>query len=184
MTAPPGMQVLVICTANVARSPLFAAMLAHRLDDEVTVSSAGVRAREGDPAAEGSVRLAEQRGLDLSSHRSRPVSAELVDAAGLVLTMSERQRDACAPMAAGAASRIYTVREFARLLRAVELAAAPEGPAARLAWLRDQAHLARPRALPAAGREDIADPIRAPWPEWEAMAATLDDLLDRIAPPR
>jgi protein-tyrosine phosphatase len=176
------MLVLVVCTANIARSPLFQAMLADRLGDGVTVSSAGVRAREGDPAAEGSALLAEQRGLDLSAHRSRPVTSDLVRSADLVLTMSERQRDVCAPLAAGSASRVYTVREFARLLGAVDRAAAPADPAARLAWLRDEAHLARPRALPARGSEDVADPIRSSWPEWEAMAATLDDLLDHIEP--
>jgi protein-tyrosine phosphatase len=174
--------VLVVCTANVARSPLFAAMLAGRLGDGVTVSSAGTRAREGDPAAEGSAVLAEHRGLDLGGHRSRPVSPELVARADLVLTMSERQRDHCASLTAGAATRVYTVREFARLLDAVDAADAPPAPAGRLAWLRDQAHLARPRALPPTGPEDISDPIRASWPVWAELGEDLDDLLDRIAP--
>jgi protein-tyrosine-phosphatase len=178
MTEP--MDVLVVCTANIARSPLFAAMLAARAGDRVRVGSAGTRARPGIGAAEGSQVLARRRGLDLTGHRSRPVTAELIAASELVLTMSERQRDACAPLAGQAAARVFTVREFARLVGALDRTSAPTEPAPRWRWLRDQAHLARPRSLPPAVPEDVADPIRAPWSEWEVMAADLDDLQARI----
>jgi protein-tyrosine phosphatase len=176
--------VLVVCTANVARSPLFAAMLQARLGAAARVTSAGVRAREGAPAAEGSHVLAEQRGLDLDGHRSRPVVPELVTGSELVLTMSERQRDRCSPLAPRAASKVFTVREFARLVDVVDQDEAPEAPAARLRWLTEQAHLARPRSFAPPAGDDVADPIRAPREEWEAMAADLDELLDRIAPAR
>jgi protein-tyrosine-phosphatase len=175
------MHVLVVCTANIARSPLFAAMLAARLGAAVEVASAGTRARDGYPAAEFARTLAEQRGLDLSSHRSQPITSELVAGAGLVLTMSERQRDACASLVGRSADRVYTVKEFVRLLDAVDASQAPSDPVARLAWSRDQAHLARPRAAPAKGAEDVADPIRSPWPDWEAMGRTFDELVARIA---
>jgi protein-tyrosine phosphatase len=176
------LEVLVVCTANVARSPLFAAMLADRLGSAARVSSAGVRAREGDVAAEASQVLAEHRGLDLAGHRSRPVTPELVVGSDLVLTMSERQRDRCSPLAPRAASKVFTVREFARLADAVDDGDAPDAPADRLGWLTEQAHLARPRSFPPPDGDDVPDPIRAPWDEWAEMAATFDDLLDRIAP--
>jgi protein-tyrosine phosphatase len=175
------MHVLVVCTANVARSPLFAAMLASRLGSSVEVASAGVRARDGYPAAEFARKLAEQRDLDLSTHRSQPITSELVAGADLVLTMSERQRDTCASLAARSADRVYTVKELVRLLDAVDTSQASPDPAARLAWSREQAHLARPRAAPAKDTEDVADPIRSPWPDWEAMGRTFDELVDRIA---
>lgn len=174
--------VLVVCTANIARSPLFAAMLGARFGDpEIVVTSAGVAARDGDLAAAHARTLAAARGLDLSDHRSRPVTPEAIAAADLVLTMSERQRDRCAPLAAGTAGRVFTVREFVRLLDEVDHAAGPAAPAERLAWLRDEAHRARPRALPAEGREDVDDPIREPWPAWVAMGATFDELIGAIA---
>jgi protein-tyrosine phosphatase len=172
--------VLVVCTANVARSPLFATMLAERAGDGVRVTSAGTWAREGDTAARGSQRLAERRGLDLSEHRSRPLTRELVAASDLVLTMSEDQRHACATMAEGAPTRAFTVREFARLVRRLDRSGAPTGPAERLRWLRDQAQLERARSRPPEAVEDVADPLRATWPEWEDMAASLDALIDRI----
>jgi protein-tyrosine phosphatase len=180
----PPVEVLVVCTANVARSPLFAGMLQARLGDAARVTSAGVRAREGDPAAERSQVLAEQRGLDLNGHRSRPVVPELVSGTELVLTMSERQRDRCSPLAPRAASKVFTVRELARLADVVDHEDAPDEPAARLRWLIEQAHLARPRSFAPPDGDDVPDPIRAPWDQWEAMAAIFDELLDRIAPAR
>jgi protein-tyrosine phosphatase len=178
--------VLVVCTANIARSPLAAAMLAASLDGSgLTVASAGTEALPGYPAAEASQRLAAVRGLDLRGHRSRPVTDELIRDADLVLTMSERHRDRCAPLAAGAGARVFTLRELVRLLGAVErgpalLEVPPDDPAERLAWMVERAHLARPAALPAKRREDVRDPIRAPWPAWLEMGATLDGLLARV----
>jgi protein-tyrosine phosphatase len=177
-------RVLVVCTANVARSPLFAAMLAERLGEDVEVVSAGTRARAGDPAAEASQRLAGARGLDLSSHRSRPVTPDLVRSAELVLTMSERQRDACATLVAGAAARTFTLRELARLVGSLDRDEAERDPLARLRWLRDQGHLARPRSLPAPSAEDVDDPIRRPWEDWLRLGSDLDHLLDRLLPPQ
>jgi protein-tyrosine phosphatase len=171
------MRVLVVCTANIARSPLAEAMLARELAAVgASVSSAGVQARIGHPAARGSFLLAEERGLDLSTHRSRPVTPELVQEADLVLTMSERQRDVCSPLVAGSASRVFTFRELGRLLTAVDLAAAPTVPRGRLRWLTEQLHLARPRARPPSHREDVEDPIGREWPHWAQLGEELDRL--------
>lgn len=170
------MHLLVVCTANIARSPLAGAMLAASLEDHgIGVLSAGTHARTGDPAAEPSQRMAEDRGLDLSEHRSQPVTESLVREAGLVVTMSERHRDRCAPLAAGAGSYVFTLRELGRLLRAADLHEAPAEVTDRLGWLADRAHLARPGASPASGPEDIHDPIRDPEAAWQRMAAALDE---------
>lgn len=175
------MQVLVVCTANIARSPLAAAMLRRELGADVEVTSAGTRARDGFPAAPESVRLGEERGLDLRDHRSRAVTPELVEASDLVLTMSERQRDAVGPMAPRTAGRVFAFREFDRLTGAVDATAAPGGPIPeRLRWWRDRAHLARPMAPRAKDREDVADPIGRPWEHWVALGALLDELIPAI----
>jgi hypothetical protein len=75
---------------------------------------------------------------------------------------------------------VFTVREFARLTDAVDEGPSTADPAGRLRWLIEQAHLARPRSFAPAAGEDVADPIRAPWEQWEAMAEDFDVLLDRI----
>ena len=169
------MHLLVVCTANIARSPLAGVMLAASLEDHgIEVVSAGTHARTGDPAAEPSRRMAQHRGLDLSEHRSQVVTESLVREAGLVVTMSERHRDRCAPLAAGAGSYVFTLRELGRLLGAADLEGIPSAVPDRLGWLADRAHLARPRASPASGPEDVHDPIRDPEAAWMRMAATLD----------
>lgn len=175
------MDVLLVCTANVARSPLAEAMLASAGVPGIEVGSAGVRARDGYPAADGTIALAEARGLDVSGHRSRLVTPDLVVSSELILTMSDRQREACTMLSTRATGRTFMLLEFVRLLEAVDLDAAPSDPAERPRWIRDAAHRARPMARPPAGSENIADPMGRAWPEWEAMGEQLDAVIGRIA---
>lgn len=56
--------------------------------EHVEVRSAGVGAGNGLPASDGALRAAERHGLDLSEHRSTPVTADLLEWADLVLAMS------------------------------------------------------------------------------------------------
>lgn len=175
------MQVLVVCTANIARSPLAEAMLARVAGDQVTVVSAGTRAREGYPAAPESQQLAAARGLDLGNHRSKPVAVDTVTASDLIVTMSERQRDAIAPLAPRLAGRLFTLREFDRLGGAIDEAARPDGSSAdRLLWLRDEAHRARPIAPRPNGSEDVRDPMGRPIESWERAARLLDGIFERL----
>jgi protein-tyrosine phosphatase len=175
------MHILVVCTANIARSPLASAMLASSLErDDIEVVSAGTRARDGLPAAARSQQLAQVRDLDLGDHRSQVITEELVRDAGLVVTMTARQRDRCASLAAGAGAHVFTLRELVRLLGGIDTAAAPVDRLERLGWVVDRAHLARPSASPATAPEDVHDPIRDPAPAWVRMAATLDELCGAV----
>jgi protein-tyrosine phosphatase len=187
--------VLVLCRANVARSPLAEVMLAAADLPGVRVASAGVRARDGYPAAEESQRLATERGLDLGHHRSLPATPDLIARADLVLTMSESIRDLASPLAPRAAAKVFTLREFVRLtdhltehldphldphLDAHLDAPAATHPEGALGWLRDEAHLARPLARRPSSTEDVADPMGRSWDRWVEMGRTLDELVGRI----
>lgn len=88
---PTTYNILFVCTGNTCRSPL-AAVIARRLLEErdwrhVEVASAGIAASEGFPATENGVLVAEEQGLDLSGHRTRPLTPELVQWADLILGM-------------------------------------------------------------------------------------------------
>lgn len=55
---------------------------------DLVIGSAGVGATEGTPASDGSLLVALERGIDLSSHRSRICTPELIADSDLVLAMS------------------------------------------------------------------------------------------------
>ena len=94
---PTMKNILVVCTGNVCRSPMATALfrkeIAERgLAEEVFVDSAGTYAMVGHPASEGSVNAMAQRGLDISDHRAKQLTADLVEKADLIVVMEERHR--------------------------------------------------------------------------------------------
>ena len=76
------MKLLLVCTGNTCRSPLAEAILRRELEARgvtgVAVSSAGTGARDGVPASEGSYLVGLEHGLDLSNHRARLLTRELL----------------------------------------------------------------------------------------------------------
>lgn len=85
------MRLLFVCTGNTCRSPLAEAvarrLLAERGLSDVIAESAGTSAWEGSTASDGSMLVALEHDLDLSGHRTRPLTRDLVDAADLILAM-------------------------------------------------------------------------------------------------
>jgi protein-tyrosine-phosphatase len=86
------MKVLFVCSGNTCRSPL-AEAIARRIvqqagRSDIEVSSAGTQAWDGSPASDGSLLVGMERGLDLSSHRSRRLTPEILRESDLVLVMA------------------------------------------------------------------------------------------------
>jgi len=67
--------VLFVCAGNTCRSPMAEAVARQLLDSGVRVESAGISADDGASAARDAIRAMKERGLDISDHRSRSVSA-------------------------------------------------------------------------------------------------------------
>ncbi|GAA4358704.1 low molecular weight protein-tyrosine-phosphatase [Variovorax defluvii] len=84
-------RVLVVCTGNICRSPLAAAMLSRDLSGR-TIASAGLAAPVGAPADPMALEFAAARGLDLSAHRARHVTLAMCQTADLILVMELRQQ--------------------------------------------------------------------------------------------
>ena len=86
------MKILFVCTGNTCRSPMAEAIARRILADagkeNVVVESAGTNAWDGAPASDEALLVGVERNLDLSGHRSRRLTREMIEAADLVLVMS------------------------------------------------------------------------------------------------
>ena len=111
-------QVLVVCAANVCRSPMGEALLRDRVTRAalpIDVSSAGVDAdRHQLPVDPLAVRALAEHRLDVSGHQPRAVSRPLVDGADLVITMTRDDLRRVAVMVPRAFSHTFTWKELVR----------------------------------------------------------------------
>jgi len=85
--------VLFVCTGNLCRSPMSEYYMRHLLEKSgvngVDVSSCGVIAQSGEPAAENAVDVMAEEGIDMSGHLSRPITQEMADIADLIIGMED-----------------------------------------------------------------------------------------------
>lgn len=124
-------RILVLCTANVCRSPMTEALVrraaeAHGVD--VVVDSAGFLSQD-EGATPVVVEIMGERGLDISDHRSRIVTAEMAIETDLVVAMERRHVRDLALLAPEAVARIDTLAGMVERLRSVTAKA----PADRIA---------------------------------------------------
>lgn len=83
--------ILVVCTANICRSPAGEAILASALKGcQVHVESAGTRALNGNFIDSTVSRLLETRGLgNMHTHRSKPIMPTMLGRYDLILCMED-----------------------------------------------------------------------------------------------
>lgn len=162
---------MVVCTANVARSPLFAARLQLEADQRlkpgtVEVASAGIHAVYGVRAAVGARTVSARWQRPLEEHHARPISHHHLARVQLVLTMEGAHKRDLIRRERSLAPRVFTVRELATiltnridpLLLAEATAAGPAVAHARLRRVVALADARRPRRL-ARRSSDVPDPI-------------------------
>ena len=68
-------RVVFVCEGDTCRSPMAAAIARHRLGTTLHAESAGISATAGAFATRDAVLAMQERGLDISGHRSRALSA-------------------------------------------------------------------------------------------------------------
>lgn len=180
--------VLVVCTGNIARSPFCEGLLREHArrrwgaDAPVRVRSVGVHGLDGRGAVAEMQEEATSRGVDLSSHRGAAVRPDDVRDADLVLAMTESHRRRLVQTVPVAKERVFTLKELARLLRAVEPPDDDLAAGERVRAVARRAHRARPRAPRATGPEDVRDPYGGARAGYREVAAEIDDLVSEIAP--
>ncbi len=110
-------RILFVCTGNVCRSPMAAALFngqATRAGDgeRVEASSAGTWALDAEPASSHAQVVMQRRGLDLSTHRGRTITAELLEEADLILTMTRNHQDSIGAEFPGTRSKLHLMSEL------------------------------------------------------------------------
>jgi protein-tyrosine-phosphatase len=99
------------------RSPMGEAILKRLISarpdaDQWQVESAGTWATEGSPPAFHSKYVMELMGMDISSHRSQPISLKLLQNFDLILTMEEEHKNWLKTQYGDFADRTYLLSEM------------------------------------------------------------------------
>jgi arsenate reductase (thioredoxin) len=96
-------RVLILCTANSARSQMAEGLLRADHGDKYEVESAGTRATHVRPEA---IAVMKEIGIDISGHRSKVVDEFADQSFDHVLTVCDNANESC-PIYSGHANRIH-----------------------------------------------------------------------------
>ncbi len=141
--------IIVLCTANMCRSPMAEALLKRKLEGrpdtaDWRVESAGTWTITDRPVASRTLEVMLRLfGIDLTAHRSRLVKRSLLRPFDLILVMEAGQKEAIRVEFPELASRVFLLYEMVGLKR------------------------------------DVSDPIGGAAKDFEDTAREIDDLLTR-----
>jgi protein-tyrosine-phosphatase len=108
--------VLFVCSGNICRSPFTEELLRRTLarvgKKGILVSSAGTLGISGRPASGHSLTVGREHGIDLSSHRSRPLGAGALRKADLVVVMERAHHHLIEEEWPEEATKVRLLREY------------------------------------------------------------------------
>ncbi len=145
-------KILIVCTANICRSPVVEALLRDRLNrqelEDWTVESAGTWAMFERGASQNSIDvLQDWEGIDISQHRARMVTREMIEESDLIICMELGHAEALKVEFPKEAGKIFLLSQM----------------------VENQEY-------------NIADPYGLPRPEYEVMVTEVRDLIDQGLP--
>jgi protein-tyrosine phosphatase len=195
--APRGeFRILHVSTGNVCRSPITERLtrlaLAERLGAPgagvpgLVVESAGTWGHEGAPMEAHAAQVLAEHGADPGGFLGRELLDEHVIQADLVLTATRDHRAQVISMGHSAGLRTFTLKEFTRLVRAIDVATlptatSPEGLAERArALARAAAALRGWLTAPTAEADEVPDPYGSPIPYFRSIGEEIRTALDPV----
>lgn len=141
--------ILIVCTANICRSPVVEALLREKLEQagygDWLVHSAGTWVESSRRASRYSIELlSERKGIDILDHRSRLVTPKMVRDADLVIVMTASHAEVLQIENHSQRDKIYMLSELVA-----------EG-----------------------SRIDVQDPYGGPKPEYQIMFDSVSSQID------
>jgi low molecular weight protein-tyrosine phosphatase len=170
--SPTPVRILTVCTGNICRSPVAERLLQAGLEQVLPggfeVRSAGTRAMVGEPIQPLSVDIVRMYGGTGKGFAARQLTPKILRDTDIVLTMTSKHRGEVLQLDASLLKRTFTIREFARMLEALEerdAAADPaeKAPDAGTLWRGLPARLASVRHLALAADSadnEVIDPYK------------------------
>jgi protein-tyrosine phosphatase len=175
--------VLLVCTGNVCRSPAAELLLRSRLGAGagVRVASAGVQALVGRPVDAPMSQLLMARGADPGGFAARQFEPGLLQGANVVLTMTAAQRSAVVSRVPAALRRVFTLVEFAELVTLNGSRHIPgDRPGDRLRAAVGSAPRARALRHGSAQLDDVEDPYGRSADVYARVLDRISEAVDQI----
>jgi len=105
--------ILLVCTGNSCRSVMAAGLLKKLLKEKgnYKVITAGTAAIKGMPATAEAIEVMSEENIDVSGHRSSPLSDEMIDQADLILVMEGRHQEHILAQEPSAGNKVHLLSE-------------------------------------------------------------------------
>jgi protein-tyrosine phosphatase len=176
----PGVQFLFLCTANICRSPMAAALLDHRIRDlaePVEVVSAGIRKTDSTVPDEAFEVMAPY-GIDLTGHRKQKITEALLQQSDLIVGMGRRHVQEAILLDPPCWPQAFTLKELVRRGEAV-------GPRRRDQGIRSwidavQGDRSRESLAHRSPSDEVEDPYGGSLARFQATAVELDGLIGQL----
>lgn len=180
--------VLVVGARNVCRSPVAERLLRARLGGGLVVASVGTHAAPEDEVPEPMLEHLGSVGAAAEGHVTRELDDDLVREADVVLTATRQERAEVVRAVPSAVRRTFTLRELARVARALGPGALPDGDVAeRMSALVEAAALQRaPTAPRTPADDDVVDPygrdVATYARSFDQVLAAVEDIVATVRP--